>query len=97
MNVCAKPRCPGPGAAVLSFSYADRLAVLEDLTELEPSVHSYVLCASCADSLRPPRGWTLDDLRTPEPPVPLRDGAGDEGEEATEPPAARQIFFGSSA
>lgn len=96
MNVCAKPRCPGPGAAVLYFRYADRLAFLEDLTEVEPSPHSYVLCASCADSLRPPRGWELDDRRTLEAPVPLHD-PGEEDDVPDEAPTARQIFFGTSA
>jgi hypothetical protein len=63
VNLCAKPSCVRPGAAVLAYDYAARMAVLEDPSDGEISPHSYALCGPCANHLQPPRGWELVDLR----------------------------------
>lgn len=101
MNLCSKPGCANPGAAVLGYDYSERRAVLDD-PPAEVSPHSYVLCTRCASKLTPPRGWVLDDLRA-EPPLFL-----DRVKERSEAPAAetlrppaeperRQLFFGYTA
>lgn len=64
MTQCSKPSCARPGAAVLAFDYAARLAVLEDPPDGEVSPHHYSLCSPCAEGLSPPRGWELIDLRS---------------------------------
>lgn len=62
MNLCSKPGCTRSGGAVLSYDYAARLALLEDPPATgEVAPHLYVLCATCAERLRPPQGWLLDD------------------------------------
>ncbi|MFN2586504.1 MAG: DUF3499 family protein [Actinomycetota bacterium] len=104
MNLCSKPGCASPGAAVLGYDYADRRAVLDDPPP-EISPHAYVLCNRCAGKLTPPRGWVLDDLRAA-PPLFL-DRVADRVEPvpATAPdalaplgaPERRQLFFGYSA
>jgi hypothetical protein len=50
---------------VLSYEYRAGSARLDDLPEVPISPHLYVLCDRCATSLRPPRGWILDDRRSP--------------------------------
>ncbi len=105
MNLCTKPNCARPGAVVLAYDYAARKAILQDAPQGQLSPHVYVLCLKCAERLRPPRGWELEDLRE-QPPLfldPANDlvaaTAGSAGEEpADEPPAAsrRQLFFGYS-
>ena len=64
MTLCSKPSCARPGAAVLAYDYAASTAVLEDPVAGRPNPHLYVLCALCAEKLKPPRGWTLVDRRT---------------------------------
>ena len=101
MSPCSKPGCQNPGAAVLSYDYAERRALLEDPPEGDVSPHDYVLCTKCATKLTAPRGWTLADLRAA-PPLFL-----DRAKEREEPepveelpvpePARRQLFFGYSA
>jgi hypothetical protein len=105
MPICSKPGCTRAGAAVLGYDYAERLALLQDPpTTGQPSPHVYVLCISCAERLRPPQGWVLEDSRS-EPPLfvagdrPARspvaiEEAIDEAEPAT---VRRQLFFGYSA
>ncbi|HWC13452.1 MAG TPA: DUF3499 family protein [Actinomycetota bacterium] len=69
MNLCSKPGCTRAGAALLGYDYAARRAVLDDPPDAgEVSPHVYVLCSPCAERIRPPRGWLLDDLRV-EPPL----------------------------
>jgi hypothetical protein len=63
MSSCSKPSCANRATVVLGYNYGKRLVVLED-PEGEPSPHSYALCLGCAEGMRPPRGWTLDDLRS---------------------------------
>lgn len=68
MNTCSKPGCTRAGAAVLGYDYGARLALLEDPPgkgRLSP--HLYVLCVPCAERLRPPQGWMLEDVRTTPP------------------------------
>jgi hypothetical protein len=50
---------------VLAYDYRAGSARLDDLPEVPISPHLYALCDRCATSLRPPRGWILDDRRAP--------------------------------
>ncbi len=105
MSTCSKPGCTRPGGALLSYDYGARLATLQDPPEVgEVSPHLYVLCASCAEKLNPPRGWLLDDLRS-QPPLfvsperevaPLAPSAVPD-EESDPVELRRQLFFGYSA
>src|SRR5687767_8926417 len=107
MNLCTKPSCARPGAVVLAYDYAARKAILEDAPQGQLSPHVYVLCIKCAERLRPPKGWELEDLR--EEPALFLDKVPElvrstphAGEEAPiEEPAVvtsrRQLFFGYSA
>jgi hypothetical protein len=55
-------RCPTPASSLMLYSYEDRLIWLDD-----PSISTitgYAMCASHADRLTPPLGWTLVDRRT---------------------------------
>lgn len=59
---CSRPGCPSPAAATLTFAYAERQVVVEDLAdEREPS--AYDLCIAHADRTAPPHGWELADDR----------------------------------
>jgi hypothetical protein len=53
----------GRGTAILAYEYSERRALLADVLG-EVSPHVYVLCTGCAQKLRPPRGWVLDDQRS---------------------------------
>lgn len=100
MNLCSKPRCTRPGSVALAYDYSDRRATLEDHPEGELSPHLYPLCISCAEGLRPPRGWTLEDRRS----RPRLFGDRSEFAHASiarvpgmeEEPQETQLFFGSS-
>lgn len=62
---CARPGCPAPARATLTFTYHDQVAVIDRLLErAEPQ--TYDLCASHASRTRPPHGWTLRDRRPEE-------------------------------
>lgn len=100
MSSCSKPGCSRVGVAVLGYDYSQKLASLEDPAPAV-SPHNYVLCASCAERLAPPRGWTLEDRRS-EPPLFATAPTsitilepGEREENRSEP--ARQLFFGHSA
>lgn len=105
MKACSKPGCSSAGAALLGYDYSTRRAVLQDPPDTgEVSPHLYILCSPCAERLRPPQGWMLDDLRT-EPPLFVArdgpvggevDGAGDEDSDEMVS-VRRQLFFGYSA
>ena len=107
MNLCTKPSCARPGAVVLAYDYAARKAILEDAPQGQLSPHVYVLCIKCAERLRPPKGWELEDLR--EEPALFLDKVPDLVSSPTQPvttdpveePAVatsrRQLFFGYSA
>jgi hypothetical protein len=105
VNTCSKPGCARAGAAVLGYDYQERLALLDDPPETgQLSPHLYVLCVPCAERLRPPQGWVLEDARSAPPlfvagersalPALAIDEPADEPEPATH---RRQLFFGYSA
>lgn len=104
MNTCSKPGCTRTGAALLAYDYAARLALLQDPPASgQASPHLYVLCSPCAERLRPPQGWVLEDDRS-EPPLFVAAGSryeppdvGAALEEEEEPTIRRQLFFGYSA
>lgn len=79
---CARPGCPSPARATLTFAYAQREAWLERLQETDEP-QAYDLCASHAARTRPPHGWTLRDRRPEEerqldpPPVTPADLGGE--------------------
>ena len=88
---------------MLGYDYASARAVLSDPQERDVSPHLYVLCSPCAEKLRPPRGWILDDRRST-PPLFLQSSERPPErihlEPAPEPEVAeagRQLFFGQSA
>ena len=87
---------------MLAYDYADRRALLDDPVEGELPPHLYALCSPCAEKLRPPLGWTLEDRRSA-PPLFMDDPGGaleaphvDRPEIEVEPLLTRQLFFGSS-
>lgn len=106
MKSCTKPSCARPGAAVLAYDYAEKRAILDDAGGGELSPHVYVLCNACAEKLRPPNGWRLDDLRAKPPlfldripaAVPVSVGASPDEEDGDHAPdtSRRQLFFGYS-
>jgi hypothetical protein len=61
--MCSKPGCVGKGASILAYDYEAKRAHLADAGG-DISPHVYVLCSACAERLRPPRGWVLDDQRS---------------------------------
>lgn len=87
---------------MLAYDYAERKAILEDPARGELSPHVYILCARCAEKLRPPKGWELEDRRS-EPPLFVDRIAAvvtiPAEAEASAPPdsSRRQLFFGYSA
>lgn len=52
---------------LLGYDYASRLVLLEDSAGGDVSPHLYVMCSPCADALRLPRGWMLEDRRSRPP------------------------------
>jgi hypothetical protein len=81
---CARPSCPAPARATLSFSYATAEAHLDRLSDLADP-QRYDLCARHATRTEAPRGWALVDRRPDEdrveveaPPVTSRELGGDE-------------------
>ncbi len=63
MDTCSKPGCSERATVVLAYDYAGRTALLLDPEPGGASPHLYALCMRCAENLRPPRGWILDDRR----------------------------------
>lgn len=62
-RICARPSCHSHAVATLSYSYADGIVWVEDLTsEAHPMVHD--LCGSHAEGIVMPRGWECRDIRT---------------------------------
>jgi hypothetical protein len=106
VSTCAKPGCAGSATCVLAYDYSAGLALLEDPGSDPISPHVYALCTSCAEKLRPPQGWTLEDNRS-RPPLfltaPSRhvgtayDAFEGSEEDKIESSEARQLFFGQSA
>ena len=103
MNLCSKPSCTRPGAVVLAYDYAERKAVLDDPEKGQLSPHVYILCSRCAEKLKPPKGWELEDRRS-EPPLFVERELPQVVTIATSDPepeqvasSRRQLFFGYSA
>lgn len=102
MNLCCKPACARPGAVVLGYDYASRTAILNDPTPGEQNPHLYVICGPCAEKLRPPKGWTIDDLRAAPPLFASNERSRislvepDPEPEPAPVASSRQLFFGSS-
>ena len=104
MTHCSKPGCAQIASVVLAYDYAQQSVVLDDATGGDISPHHYAMCLRCAEKLKPPRGWTVDDRRVA---VPLfasertdqRISVGSvsayEADEHDED-SGRQLFFGSS-
>ncbi|MFO7960041.1 MAG: DUF3499 family protein [Nitriliruptoraceae bacterium] len=61
-RACARPACPAPAVATLSFSYAERRVDLSVLLD-QPEPQTYDLCTAHAARSRPPHGWQLRDRR----------------------------------
>ena len=61
-RACARPACPAPAVATLSFSYAERRVELSALVD-RPQPQTYDLCTAHAARTRPPHGWQLRDRR----------------------------------
>lgn len=104
MNLCSKPGCAGAGAAVLAYDYAAGVALLDDPPDGSLSPHLYVLCARCAEKIRPPRGWVLDDRRSAprlfvesDAPAVVTNRFVRDDRDAPIDAGTRQLFFGSSA
>ena len=74
---CARPGCPAPASATLSFRYASREAWLREL-RAEAVPETYDLCGTHADRTRPPHGWQLVDRRPVDTDEPGSEGFGDE-------------------
>ncbi|CAN5886423.1 hypothetical protein BH23ACT8_BH23ACT8_00110 [soil metagenome] len=81
---CARPGCPAPARATLSFSYTTAEANLDRLSD-HADPQRYDLCARHATRTEPPRGWALVDRRPDEdraapepPPITSRQLASDE-------------------
>lgn len=87
---------------MLGYDYASRTAVLSDPAPGEQDPHLYVICGPCAEKLRPPKGWTIEDLRSAPPlfatgPRSALSLLPEEPEPEPVPAAStRQLFFGSS-
>ncbi|HUQ39428.1 MAG TPA: DUF3499 family protein [Acidimicrobiales bacterium] len=63
-RLCARPACGNPATATLSYDYATSTVWLREL-DSDPDAPGNDLCLPHADRLRVPRGWALDDRRTP--------------------------------
>jgi hypothetical protein len=49
--------------AVLFYDYSEKRASLADAPTGDLSPHLYVLCERCANAIKPPQGWVLEDKR----------------------------------
>jgi hypothetical protein len=59
---CARPGCGQPAAALLGYDYATAIVRLDPLDD-DPGGTTLGLCATHADNLRVPLGWTCEDRR----------------------------------
>jgi len=63
---CSRQTCKEPAVATLTYVYADSMAVLGPLSvKAEP--HSYDLCASHAERLSVPQGWSVLRIHEQDP------------------------------
>lgn len=56
-------RCGTPAGSIMSYNYAEKAVWLDDLTKTIVPGAGYPVCATHADRLTPPLGWTLTDRR----------------------------------
>ena len=56
-------RCAAPAVSVMSFSYGEAAARLDDITGSVERGSAYPLCEDHAERFTPPVGWTLVDRR----------------------------------
>jgi hypothetical protein len=61
-TLCARPGCPGPATAWLTYDYAAQRVWLDDSAGTEPG-NQWGLCTAHAARLRAPNGWTEVDRR----------------------------------
>jgi hypothetical protein len=93
---CARPGCPAPARATLTFVYATREARLDRLSEAKDP-QAYDLCAAHASRTEAPRGWRYvddrpDDDRAPvEPYAPPRRDLGSDATVAVLAAALRAV------
>ena len=69
---CARPGCPSPAQATLTFAYASKQATIDRLSPMRDP-QAYDLCLTHAARTDPPLGWALTDRRPDEdraPPTP---------------------------
>ena len=67
MTRCSKPACAEIASVVLAYDYGSQAVVLDDATGADISPHHYAMCLRCAEKLKPPRGWTIEDRRVAVP------------------------------
>jgi hypothetical protein len=66
---CARPGCPAPATATMTYHYASRTVWLDSPGEEPDATAAWGLCATHSDALRVPVGWACDDRRTPIIPI----------------------------
>jgi hypothetical protein len=66
-RVCARPSCAAPAQATLAFVYDEQIVMLAPLS-VENLPQAYDLCGLHASRTRAPRGWALEDQRSPDEP-----------------------------
>lgn len=87
---------------MLSYDYASGRALLDDPTDIV-SVHHYILCSVCAEKLRPPQGWILEDYRSKprvfvhREPDPFAGAPDADDEDLGDELDRKQLSFGYSA
>ncbi len=93
---CARPGCPAPARATLTFAYGTAEVHLDRLSDaVDPQ--GYDLCARHAARTEAPRGWALtdrrpeDDRATDEPPTPAPRDLGGEATVAVLAAALRAV------
>jgi len=63
-RLCVKSGCNEVAASRLTYHYDTAAVWLDDVAAGEVSGHAWDVCDDHADTLRVPRGWTLDDRRS---------------------------------
>ncbi|MDP9070371.1 MAG: DUF3499 family protein [Actinomycetota bacterium] len=67
---CARPACGAPATATMTYEYASRTVWLDSPGQEPDPNAAWGLCATHADRLRVPLGWSRNDRRAPI--LPLR-------------------------
>lgn len=66
---CARPGCPAPATATMTYHYASRTVWLDSPGGEPDATAAWGLCHTHAASLKVPVGWECDDRRTPIIPI----------------------------